>query len=91
MTSPHAEGDADCSEAIHALYEFLDGELTPDRRTDIGHHLDDCSDCLEAFDFEAELRIVISQRCREEVPDRLREKVAEALRAAERGETGSPR
>src|SRR5438309_12010 len=33
-------------------------------------------------DFEGELRIVISQKCREQVPDHLRHRVAEALRQA---------
>ena len=74
--------DADCNEAIHALYEFIDGELTTDRRAAIRDHLDDCSGCLEAFDFEAELRIVISQRCREEVPETLRQRIADALEDA---------
>ena len=73
-------GDAgDCSEALHELYTFLDGELTVERRTHISHHLDDCHGCLEAFDFEAELRIVVSQKCRDEVPETLRRRVAEAL------------
>ena len=73
------DDDADCSEAIHVLYEFIDGELTVERRHEIRHHLDSCNDCLEAYDFEAELRIVISQKCRDEVPDQLRQKIARAL------------
>jgi mycothiol system anti-sigma-R factor len=71
--------DADCSEALHELYTFLDGELTVERRVHISRHLDDCHGCLEAFDFEAELRIVVSQKCREEVPESLRRRVADAL------------
>ena len=70
----------DCSESIQELYTFLDGELTIERRRHIELHLDGCQDCYEAFDFEAELRIVISTRCREEVPDQLRARVADALR-----------
>ncbi len=57
----------------------LDGELTESKRTQIREHLDDCSPCLEAFDFEAELRIVIKHRCRDEVPESLRDRVAEKL------------
>ena len=48
----------DCEQALRTLYHFLDGELTPDRRAVIQRHLDECSPCLEAFDFEAELKIV---------------------------------
>ena len=73
----------DCGQAIEKLYTFLDGELTEERRVEIRRHLDDCSPCLEAFDFEAELRVMISVRCRDEVPETLRLRVAAALMAAE--------
>jgi len=73
----------DCGEAIEKLYGFLDGELTEERRVEIRHHLDDCAPCLEAFDFEAELRVMISVRCRDDVPEALRLRVAAALMAAE--------
>ena len=68
-----------CSDALAELYTFLDGELTDDRRSAIREHLDDCTPCFEAFDFEAELRIVIQQRCREEVPDDLRQRILAVL------------
>ena len=69
----------DCQEAIHTLYHYLDGELTEYRRVEIRQHLDDCMPCLEAFDFEAELRIVIARKCRDEVPESLRERIHKAL------------
>jgi mycothiol system anti-sigma-R factor len=68
-----------CEEALHELYHFLDGELTDDRRRLISSHLDGCSTCLGVFDFEVELRRVISQRCRDSVPDGLRERIARAI------------
>ncbi len=75
-------GDSDaCREAVAELFEFLDGELTKTRKATIGQHLDDCSDCLEAFDFHVELRIVISQKCRTELPEGLKDRVLSALRA----------
>ena len=74
--------DTDCSEAIHRLYHFLDGELNENTRGLIKQHLDECSPCLEAFDFEAELRVVIATRCREEVPPELRARIFDAIRAA---------
>jgi mycothiol system anti-sigma-R factor len=70
---------ADCSETLHELYQYLDGELTEDDRQHIERHLNDCSPCFEAFDFEAELRMVIRRRCTESVPDRLRKKIADAI------------
>ncbi len=76
-----AEGD--CQETIHRLYHFLDGELTDHRREEIRRHLDDCSPCLEAFDFEADLRRVIASKCRDHVPEHLRNRIADAIRHEE--------
>lgn len=78
------EPGVDCNETIERLYFFLDGELTEERRTEIRIHLDDCSPCLQAFDFEAELRQVIASRCKDHVPDVLRQRVLEAILEEER-------
>ena len=75
------ETKPDCAESLKELYTFLDGELTSERRVHIQHHLEDCQNCYEAFDFEAELRIVVSTRCKDEVPEHLRQRVADALKA----------
>ena len=83
----HDEGS--CTEAIHRLYEYLDGELTPALRMVIQQHLDDCLPCLEAFDFEAELRSIVAQKCRDTVPDGLRLRIVEALQT-EFGPSPSP-
>jgi mycothiol system anti-sigma-R factor len=71
--------DGYCTEALHELYTFLDGELTDAKRAQIQHHLDDCSPCLEVYDFEAELRLVIRHHCQDEVPEGLRAQVAYKL------------
>jgi mycothiol system anti-sigma-R factor len=76
------ESKPECQEALDTLYHFLDGELTEVRRLEIQQHLDRCSPCLEAFDFEAELKIVIARRCRDQVPESLRSRVASALAEA---------
>ena len=78
----------DCADSLKELYSFLDGELTPDRRRHIQEHLDGCFDCYGAFDFEAELRIVVSRRCRDEVPEGLRNRVADALRQLDESSPG---
>jgi mycothiol system anti-sigma-R factor len=70
-----------CQEAIATLYNFLDGELTADRRLQIQHHLDECGPCFDAFDFEADLKALVARKCRDEVPEALRRRVAAALRA----------
>ncbi len=68
-----------CDEAVHALYHYLDGELTEERREEIRIHLDYCGPCGGAAEFEAELRRVIASRCRDRVPDSLIKRVADAI------------
>ncbi len=73
-------GFVGCDETIERLYFYLDGELTESRREEITRHLDLCGPCVGAYGFEAELRKVIANRCRDHVPDALIHRVAEALR-----------
>lgn len=69
----------DCTEAVHQLYHYLDGELTEERRHEITVHLDACRSCAGAAGFEAELRSVIANRCRDRVPEDLMVRIAGAL------------
>ena len=85
----HEKAGIDCQAALTELSTYLDGELTDARRSLIAHHLDDCNPCLEIFDFEAELRIVIQKRCQDAVPDTLRLRVEAQLRGFASG-PGAP-
>jgi len=69
----------DCDQAIHRVYEYLDGELTMWRRRAITRHLDECPPCADGFVFEVELRRVIVSKCHEEVPAELKARIAEAI------------
>ncbi len=69
----------DCVEAVHELYTYLDGELTEVRRQEISIHLDWCGPCGGAAQFEAELRKVIANRCKDRVPQTLIDRVAAAI------------
>ena len=61
--------EPDCAETLSELDVFLDHELSDEARLTIAHHLDGCPDCLSAFDFHAELKQVIGEKCRnEEMP-----------------------
>jgi mycothiol system anti-sigma-R factor len=72
-----------CEDALTELYRYLDGELDDETRAKISAHLDGCSPCLEAFDFELELRRVVATRCQEKVPDQLRFRILEVLRTCD--------
>ncbi len=68
-----------CEEAVHELYHYLDGQLTDERREEIRIHLDWCGPCGGAAEFEAELRRVIANRCKDRVPQSLIDRVAAAI------------
>ena len=68
-----------CKQTLRELYQYLDGELTEDDRVHIQGHLDGCSPCLEAYDFEAELKAVVKNRCTDQVPESLRSRIASVL------------
>ena len=78
MTTGDIE-EGDCSETLHQLYHFLDGELTEAKRVEIRDHREACPPCFEAFDFEAEIKAYVAQKCRERVPDELRARIAEVI------------
>lgn len=69
----------DCNQTLREIYQFLDGELTENDRDSIAQHLHDCSPCLEAYDFEAELKAVVRNRCTDQVPESLRTRIAQAI------------
>ncbi len=68
-----------CSDAVHDLYGYLDGELTEERRGVIAQHLEWCGPCGSAAKFEVELRRVIADRCLTRVPPELMERIAASL------------
>jgi mycothiol system anti-sigma-R factor len=79
--------ETDCEAALAEVYTYLDGELTEEKRTLIAAHLEACNPCFEAFDFEAELRMVVSTRCKsDQLPDELRIRIARKLTLLTQGE-----
>lgn len=67
----------DCNDTLRELELFLDQELSESARLEIHGHLEGCPDCLQAFDFHAELRTVIAAKCRnDEMPPGLMRKIA---------------
>ena len=80
----NAGQEVDCNAVVSELYTFLDGELTDGRRVQIERHFTGCTDCHEVVEFHASLKMTISAKCQEDVPDALRRRIADALRDAER-------
>ncbi len=65
-----------CADAIRELDAFLDDELSDGARRHIHSHLDTCMDCLQAYDFQAELKAAIRRKCSDdEMPPGLLAKI----------------
>jgi anti-sigma factor (TIGR02949 family) len=79
----------DCLEAIEHLYEYLDGELTPEREAAIKAHLGACAHCFSLFGFEHGYLKFLEARARaQEVPPALRRRILDTL--LEGGAAGRP-
>jgi mycothiol system anti-sigma-R factor len=73
---------ADCEQTLREMETFLDGELTEGASTSLRAHIEGCTDCLQAFDFHAELKAVIAAKCRQdEMPAGLLSRIEECLQA----------
>lgn len=79
------DDEIDCNRALVELYEFLDGELTFERRHRIEAHLNGCQHCFSSFDFEQELRIVIRSKLKTQVPQGLLHRITTLIEFEGRG------
>lgn len=64
MNGEHtARSHADCSEVLHRIFEYLDGELNADEIGRIASHLNECGPCLEQHDIDRTLKAVVRRAC----------------------------
>ncbi len=76
---PHA-GHSDCSEVLHRIYEYLDGEMSADDVRRVATHLAACGPCLAEHDLDAAMKQVVRRSCAsEEVPAELRMQVVRRI------------
>jgi mycothiol system anti-sigma-R factor len=75
---PH---ETDCSEVLHAVYGFLDGEIDDDAKHRIREHLDECAPCLRQFGIEQEVKMLVARCCRDDrAPESLRLRIVTRIR-----------
>ena len=66
----------DCTEVLRSLYAFHDHELTDAEADEIRAHLLACEPCLDHYQVENALRLLIRRCCSEEkAPETLRMRV----------------
>jgi len=69
----------DCDKAHDRMHRYLDGEVTVWRRWSLTRHLDKCPPCADCYEFELEVRQVVSSRCRDTMPPDVKARLADAL------------
>ncbi len=75
-TNPTRPTADDCSHALEQMYAFLDNELDTASSDAIRHHIAACEPCLDAFDVEQAVKLLVHNRCGGDVaPSHLRAKV----------------
>ena len=78
--SPDDPQSLDCDEALERVYEYLDGELTPDVERAIQLHLAACARCEPRFEHERVFLAFISELARlESAPPELRRRILREL------------
>ena len=55
--------EPDCSQTLHRIHEYLDGEMTPEDTRRIATHLAECAPCMEEHDVEAAVKAVLKRSC----------------------------
>jgi anti-sigma factor (TIGR02949 family) len=80
MTRNDAATSLTCAQAIEKIYEFLDGELTPQVEEGIRAHLAICRKCYPSFRHEEVFLRFLEQRARmEAAPPELRRRIMQML------------
>lgn len=72
--------EADCSEALHRVFEYLDGEMEAGDHDKIAAHLAHCAECLRQYDIDTMVKGLVKRSCApEQAPPRLRLTIVESL------------
>jgi anti-sigma factor (TIGR02949 family) len=77
MTPPER---VDCQQAASRLYEYLDGEVTPEVEATVRAHLAECAGCFSLFGFEdAYLTFLRARTQARGAPEHLKKRIFERI------------
>jgi len=81
--SPEAAFGSDhdaCIDFLDRIVYLLDNELDNDEVMAVRLHLDDCPPCLERYDVQRTIKLLVARSCTESAPAELRERIRVHLR-----------
>ncbi|HTY27594.1 MAG TPA: mycothiol system anti-sigma-R factor [Mycobacterium sp.] len=71
----------ECAAVIAEVWTLLDGEVTPETRARLQHHLEECPACLRYHGVEERIKKLIANKCSgEKAPQYLLERVRMEIR-----------
>jgi mycothiol system anti-sigma-R factor len=70
----------DCSDFLEQIVYFLDNELDEADCADVQLHLDECAPCLEKYDLQRTVKMLVARSCVESAPEELRRRVSMSIR-----------
>ncbi len=71
----------ECAAVIAEVWTLLDGEVTPETRERLRHHLEECPACLRHYGVEERIKKLIAVKCSgEKAPSYLFERVRMQIR-----------
>ncbi|WP_404381355.1 mycothiol system anti-sigma-R factor [Knoellia locipacati] len=77
----HGESHAECSEVLHRIYEYLDGEMQPSDVARVAEHLEACGPCLNEHDLDRAVKDAVRRSNAHEqgCPDSLRFQIVQRI------------
>lgn len=80
-SASHSESHAECSEVLHRIYEYLDGEMQPADVARVAKHLEACGPCLHEHDLDRAVKAAVrrSSGTEQACPDQLKVQILQRI------------
>lgn len=78
-----ATSDEECAEFLDQIVYLIDNELDEVDSTQVQRHLKMCAPCLERYDLQRTVKMVVARSCCEVAPEGLRSRVLTSIRAVQ--------
>ncbi len=73
-----------CGDAVKQLWEYIDGEIHPDRKDEVDRHLAFCRRCCGEVEFIEELHKFIATKAAENIPADVHARLLQTLNSLEK-------
>ena len=80
MSHQHGPGEPTCRQVFDLLSDFVDGELSPQERQALQHHLECCPPCEEFMKTFQTARTLCRESLVEKMPGELKDRLRSFLR-----------